>query len=181
MFCSFRHACPSLRCWVASEQDNETKSLMWKLFFLEKGDVILHKHQRSIVFKHKCWWCLPSSSPAPPYPCSLSCPYSLLPSLPSSFWQNNIDIENCFVFTVWGKPLSQVRMVLHIVQFLELMALASYLCQMECLSRKVLLGAGKGPQSACSRSPSELMAATQGFCLQLLVFFFLFCRGFTLF
>lgn len=90
-----------------------------------------------------------------------SCPYRLWLPFLLSFWQNSINVKNCFVSNVGGRLLPQVQGVLHTVLFLELTARASDLGQMKCLSRKVSLEAGKGPQSTCSRSPSELMAGSR--------------------
>lgn len=142
---------------MAFEGDNDTEYIMWKPFLLEKGDIILYRHQRSIAFfKCKCWQCFPSSF----FPAILS----LLPFVSPSFFHSGkiaSMLKTCFVFNGGGRPLSQVQMVLHTVLFLELMARASDLGQMKCLSRKVSLEAGKGPQSTCSRSPSELMAGSR--------------------
>lgn len=100
---------------------------------------------------------LPLSPPAPPF-------LSLLPFLSPSFFHSGKITSMIIIalFLMWeGEPLSQVQRVLHTVLFLKLTARASHLGQMECLSRKVPLGAGKEPQSARSRSPSELMAGTR--------------------
>lgn len=115
---------------------------------------------------------LPLSTPPTPF-------LSLLPFLSPSFFHSGkiASTLKIALFLMWeGNPCLQ--MVLHVVLFLELMAPASHLGRMECLSRKVPLGAGQGSsRSACSRSARELVAGTQAFCPWLLCF----CRGFTLF